>query len=56
MPVEIKELTIKASVGAPDTPRGALMLSALDLEKLKNEIVRECTEKILHELQLQSER
>lgn len=55
MPVEIKELIIRASVGA-DTPRGAQVISALELEKLKNEIIRECTEKILRELQLKSER
>lgn len=56
MPVEIKELIIRASVSAADTPRGAQVISALELEKLKNEIIRECTEKILRELQLKLER
>jgi len=56
MPVEIKELTIKALVSANDTPRGTQLISPLDLEKLKKEIVRECMEKILGELQLKSER
>lgn len=53
MPVEIKELQIKAVINpaAQDAKRIALPASASDLQKLKEEIVQECMEKIFRELQ-----
>lgn len=56
MPVEIKELTIKALVHATRDPQGKAPIRPSDLEKLKKEIVQECMEKIMLELQLKSER
>lgn len=56
MPIEIKELQIKAAVGnsaanSPDTnPKTA------DLDKIRRELVREVTEEVLRIIQLKLER
>lgn len=55
MPVEIKELHIRAVIDPGDrAPKTAL--SASELEKLKQEIIRECVERILNQLQEKTER
>lgn len=55
MPVEIKELKISAVIHSGDTaPKTAL--SGSELEKLKQEIIRECMERILNRLQEKTER
>ena len=57
MPIEIKELHIKATVvdkkinGSP-----AKELSTQDLEKLKKEIIKTCTQEILQILEDKKER
>lgn len=56
MPVEIKELTIKALVNAREDAHGSTPIRPSELEKLKKEIIQECMEKIFRELQLKSER
>lgn len=56
MPIEIKELQIKAAVinsarNTPDTNS-----KANDMDQLKKEIVREVTEEVLRMIQLKLER
>ena len=56
MPIEIKELQIKAAVSnsARNTPE--TNSKATDLEQLRKEIVREVTEEVLRMIQLKLER
>jgi len=55
MPIEIKELHIKAVVGGNDKqPTGNLQPQ--DISKLKREIVKEVMEKILRALRQKNER
>lgn len=56
MPIEIKELLIRASV-ANDTPeRPQQSTPSADLENLKQEIIEEVTEEVLRKLMLKNER
>jgi hypothetical protein len=55
MPIEIKELVIKAVVGAKAN-EPAPTLKHEDIVKLKKEITKEVTEKILRTIQQKSER
>jgi len=55
MPVEIKELHIKATVGGSEKPP-ADCIRREDLDKLKKEITKEVTEKILTKLRQKNER
>lgn len=55
MPIEIKELHIKAVVGAKDKAPAA-GLQAQDISKLKKEITKEVTEKVLRTLHQKNER
>jgi 2C-methyl-D-erythritol 2,4-cyclodiphosphate synthase len=55
MPIEIKELHIKAVVGASDKGAGGT-LKPEELNKLKKEISKEVMEKILRELKKKAER
>lgn len=55
MPIEIKELYIKAVVGAKDKEPAA-RLQQQDISKLKKEITKEVTEKILRMLRQKNER
>ena len=55
MPIEIKELHIKAIVSATDKDPSPGMKPE-DLSKLKKEIAREVTEKILRTLRQKNER
>ena len=51
MPIEIKELHIKAVITAPrEEPRGR-NLPAEDLKKLKKEILQECMEQVFRKLE-----
>jgi hypothetical protein len=53
MPIEIRELVIKASV----TPaQGDARLPAAVLAQLRQELVRECTERVLEQLALSDRR
>lgn len=55
MPIEIKELHIKAVVGAKDKePSGSIPRE--DISKLKKEITKEVTEKVLRTLRQKNER
>ncbi len=56
MPVEIKELQIKAVINPAAEEAKRIVLPAGDLQKLKEEIVQECMEKIFRELQEKIER
>jgi len=55
MPIEIKELHIKAVVSAKDKEPAATIKQE-DISKLKKEITREVTEKILKILRQKNER
>jgi hypothetical protein len=55
MPIEIKELHIKAVVGAKDI-EPATGLQPQDINKLKKEITKEVMEKILRALRQKNER
>lgn len=59
MPVEIKELHIKAIITSAKEEEKNNALSRMygnELQKMKKEIVQECMEKILRQLQEKSER
>lgn len=55
MPIEIKELHIKAVVGARDKEPSA-SLQPQDISKLKKEITKEVTEQVLRTLRQKNER
>ncbi len=56
MPIEIKELAIRAVVNNNSSPPHADAPRPADLAKLKKEITREVTENVLKKLQQMSER
>ncbi len=56
MPIEIKELHIKAIVSSGKPEAAPATLSAEVIAKLKKEISKEVTEKILKTLQQKNER
>jgi hypothetical protein len=56
MPIEIKELLIKAAVGNNSNSQSPQNSSPPDLEKLRQEIVKEVTEEVLRLIQLKLER
>ena len=55
MPVEIKELIIKATVSSASKPCPEA-LGQEDIDKLKKEITKEVTEKVIRILQQKNER
>jgi hypothetical protein len=55
MPIEIKELHIKAVVGAKDREPAAA-LKPEDISKLKKEITKEVIEKVFNTLRQKNER
>ncbi len=56
MPIEIKELHIKAVVGEKDKQRNNAAFSAEDISKLKNEITQKAVQKVLQILKAKNER
>lgn len=56
MPIEIKELHIKAVVAGKEKEQGASALKPEDITKLKKELTREVTDKVLRILQQKNER
>lgn len=56
MPVEIKELVIKAVVTSDETRLKNTALTPEEIMKLKKEITKEVTEKVLKTLQQKNER
>ena len=57
MPIEIKELHIKAVITPPkEEARPGGTLSPADLQKLKKELVAECMEKVFRKLEEKQER
>ena len=56
MPVEIKELIIKATVSQQEPPSSGSSISQDDMSKLKKEISQEVLDKILRILQQKNER
>lgn len=56
MPIEIKELHIKAVVGGQEKNLGAGTLKQEDITRMKKEISKEVTEKVLRILQKKNER
>ncbi len=56
MPIEIKELVIKAVVTSGDNQKQNTVLDQTEILKLKKQITKEVTEKVLKALQQKSER
>jgi hypothetical protein len=59
MPIEIKEITIKADVypGQQNSPSpGSHPVPTVDLERLKKELTREITEAVLQKIHQSTER
>jgi hypothetical protein len=56
MPIEIKELIIRAIVVGNNNKQQDSVLTAMDILKLKKEITKEVTEKVLKTLQQKNER
>ena len=56
MPIEIKELHIKAVVGSKDKHAPATVIKSEEITRLKKEIIQEVTDKILRILRQKSER
>ena len=56
MPVEIRELMIRAVVSDADHRQSSPPLTPEDIARLKKEITREVTEKVLKTLQQKNER
>lgn len=56
MPIEIKELHIKAIISDREKPSEGQSLMQEDISKLKKEITKEVTEKVLRILQQKNER
>lgn len=56
MPIEIKELVIRAVVTSGDNQTQNTALDQSEIQKLKKQITKEVTEKVLKALQQKSER
>jgi hypothetical protein len=56
MPIEIRELQIRAAVGPRETGSQNQALEQTNLEGIKQEIIREVTEEVLKTIQLKLER
>jgi hypothetical protein len=56
MPIEIKELVIKAVVASGNDQQAETVLNPANILKLKKEITKEVTEKVLKILQQKNER
>ncbi|MEN2280580.1 DUF5908 family protein [Algoriphagus sp. SE2] len=56
MPIEIRELQIKAAIGNSKTESGTQNSNPADFEQIKQEIVKEVTENVLRAIQLKFER
>lgn len=57
MPIEIKELHIKATVVDKKTNgASAKEISAMDMERMKKEIVKECIQEVMQLLEDKKER
>jgi hypothetical protein len=50
MPIEIRELVIKATVANPQKGTSGQLLTANDYKRLKKEIIEECFDKILDKI------
>ena len=56
MPIEIKELIIRAVVSDKEKTGEKTTVSSEDLARIKKELVKEITEKVLYILQQKNER
>jgi hypothetical protein len=56
MPIEIKELHIKAVISDPGKPSETQSLKLEDITRLKKEITKEVTDKVMRILQQKNER
>ena len=56
MPIEIKELHIKAVISGKEKKTDAALVSASEIAKLRKELAKEVTEKVLRILQQKNER
>lgn len=56
MPIEIRELQIRAAVGSSTSTPSTQQSSPADLDRVKQEIIKEVTEDVLRLIQLKLER
>lgn len=56
MPIEIRELLIKAAIGNSTNLPNSQNGSTMDFDRVKKEIVKEVTENVLRTIQLKLER
>lgn len=56
MPIEIKELHIKAIVGVKEKQTPVAVIKTEEIAKLKKEIIREVTDRIFRTLRQKNER
>lgn len=56
MPIEIKELLIKATISTDTAASADTTLSQEEINRLKKEITKEVTDKVLRTLQQKNER
>lgn len=56
MPIEIKELHIKAIVSGTGKETKAPPVPAMQMEKLKKEIVKQCVQEVMEKLKERTER
>jgi len=50
MPIEIKELNINITVKENEQDKNNRNLTSADISKMKSEIIKDCTRKILNEI------
>ncbi|WP_373396460.1 DUF5908 family protein [Algoriphagus halophilus] len=56
MPIEIRELQIKAAIGSSNSNPSSQTSKPAELDRMKQEIVKEVTENVLRMIQLKLER
>tara|TARA_R110002012_G_scaffold320369_3_gene543524 strand:+ start:24913 stop:25104 length:192 start_codon:yes stop_codon:yes gene_type:complete len=56
MPIEIRELQIKATIGSSNIDSASQSSKPANLDRMKQEIVKEVTENVLRMIQLKLER
>jgi hypothetical protein len=56
MPLEIKELHIRASVVENKSTRTAKDLSPMEMDKIKREVIRTCVQEVMQILENKKER
>jgi hypothetical protein len=56
MPIEIRELVVRAVVDEPQAPAAERQAPGRDIEEVKDQIVAECVAKVMDALKVEQER